>query len=118
MCINIESFFIDCVNFQQAQPNYYWRYYQGVIPHDAVPGGYTSGGSTSYIGQLLVTDSEVDAILPSTIHVGQTEIQVPFYGIYKNKSYATVRKFSNLWFMLYFRYNYYYRYYAAIHLQH
>ncbi|XP_031334297.1 uncharacterized protein LOC116164286 [Photinus pyralis] len=33
-------------------PDYYWREYKGMLPVDALPGGYDTKGQTTYIGQM------------------------------------------------------------------
>lgn len=90
------QYFLDCIHSQKPPPNYYWRKYEGVIPHDAVPGGHTPSGGITYIAQVLVKSSGKKALLPATIHIGETAANVPFYGVQRDKDYIAVRKANNV----------------------
>lgn len=84
--------FLDCIRSRRPQPNYYWRRYEGVVPHDAIPGGHTANGCITYIGQILNTVRNENVILPGTIQIGKEEVVVPYYGAHKSKTYAMVRR--------------------------
>ncbi|KAF2883236.1 hypothetical protein ILUMI_22941 [Ignelater luminosus] len=44
---------------------YYWREYNGIIPSDAIPGGFDSAGNPTYIGQIPYRGPR---LLPATIN--------------------------------------------------
>ncbi|GJQ75020.1 hypothetical protein Trydic_g9640 [Trypoxylus dichotomus] len=79
-----------CILVKKPVPNYYWRKYEGVIPPDAVPGGHTPSGEITYIGQVLVTGTTKNALLPATIYVGTEEVEAAFNGVHKNKRYVAI----------------------------
>jgi hypothetical protein len=58
-----------------GMPDYYWRDYNGEIPHDAILGGYTVNKKPTYIGQAFLADV---GIIPGTIYPGQVGIRLPF----------------------------------------
>ncbi|KAK4886676.1 hypothetical protein RN001_002947 [Aquatica leii] len=51
---------------KNVMPDYYWRDYVGIIPNDALPGGFDKSRARTYIGQILTKD----LLLPATIHNG------------------------------------------------
>lgn len=51
--------------------DYYWREYLGVIPSDAIPGGFDKTNQRTYIGQMF--DSRF-GLLPSTIYKGSKHL--------------------------------------------
>ncbi|GJQ75061.1 hypothetical protein Trydic_g9676 [Trypoxylus dichotomus] len=79
-----------CVLSQKRLPNYYWRKFEGTVPHDALVGGHTSSGAITYIGQTLITNSTKNAMIPGTIYIGKKEVEAPFYGAYKGKAYTHI----------------------------
>ncbi|KAK5650789.1 hypothetical protein RI129_001818 [Pyrocoelia pectoralis] len=48
-------------------PDYYWREYNGNIPHDAIPGGLDQEANPTYIGQVYLGKT---GLLPATIKQG------------------------------------------------
>ncbi|KRT84444.1 hypothetical protein AMK59_1333, partial [Oryctes borbonicus] len=80
----------NCVLAKKPLPNYYWRKFEGDIPPDAVIGGHTSSGAVTYIGQVLITHSDKNALVPGTIYVGKDEVEAPFYGAFKSKAYTHI----------------------------
>lgn len=56
---------------------YYWREYNGIIPNDAIPGGFDSAGNPTYIGQIPYRGPR---LLPATIHKDCSTAYSTVYG--------------------------------------
>ncbi|KAI4463771.1 hypothetical protein MML48_4g00015190 [Holotrichia oblita] len=79
-----------CNSQSKPLPNYYWRKYEGVIPKDAIPGGYTPSGTITYIGQVLAIGRSENALIPGTIHPDKEDIVAPFDGAFRSKQYVAI----------------------------